>query len=196
MILAIIFFFLLTIVVLILLTVNIKLRQTINLLKDENAELYSKINTFIRVRNRLKEELKEKNNVIGNSIDYDTKKFFGKKVIVGNHMKSGALHTQKVLQSLGFNVEIVLDPQDIIDNIVVGEKYDAIITNSLYNHGETGEKLLHTLKGFENFKTPIIVHTIDKNKEFYYVNQIGFDGYLEKPLDEKSVIKVMEHLLK
>ena len=174
----------------ILLFYNIKLQKRIEKHEKKEMELYSKIEALTKVKNRLKRKIEE-----NNSLSISNQKYFGKKVIVGNNLKSGAKITQKFLQKMGFSVEIVQDPQDIIDSINAGEKYDAILTNSLYRYGKTGEELLQTLKSIKGFKTPIIVHTIDKGKEFHYVNEIGFDGYLEKPLDEKSVINVMDRLL-
>lgn len=175
---------------------NRKLCKRIEKHEKIEIELYDEIETLNRIKNRLKKEIKEIKEINENTEkNVDSKKYSGKKVIVGNHLKSGALITQKLLQNIGFSVEIVQDPQDIIDNIKTGEHYDAIITNNLYHFGKTGEELLHTLRNITGFQTPVIVHTIDKDKENYYVEQIGFDGYLEKPLKLEAVIKVMDQLL-
>lgn len=174
----------------VLLYTNMKLHRRIEKHEKKEMDLFDEIETLNRVKSRLKKEIDEIQKE--NTVD---KKYSGKKVIIGNNLKSGALITQKLLQNMGFTVEIVQDPQDIIDSIKTGEHYDAIITNNLYNFGKTGEELLHALREIKGFKTPVIVHTIDKGNEFYYVNQLGFDGYLEKPLDENSVIRVMDHLL-
>lgn len=117
------------------------------------------------------------------------------KVIVGDYDTWGASYTNSVLKGMGINTFVVPTAYDIIDRINGGEKYDIIITNHIYYQG-SGEEVLDTLKAQENFKTPIIILTIDQNARNHYVGNLGFDEYIPKSLDSEKVMKVFPKVIK
>ena len=78
----------------------------------------------------------------------------------------------------------------VIDRINNGKEYDFIITNNVYPKGESGKQVLDTLKSKEGFNTPIIILTIDQDARELYVDELGFDEYIPKPLDVDKVKKV------
>lgn len=41
----------------------------------------------------------------------------------------------------------------------------------------------------------VIVLTTEKNKAKHFINIIGFDGYLERPLDQKKAISILTALI-
>ena len=45
-----------------------------------------------------------------------------------------------------------------------------------------GSKCLAELKRIEGFNIPVVLHTISKNKRDYFINEIGFEEYIEKPI--------------
>ena len=47
-------------------------------------------------------------------------------------------------------------------------------------------------KKCKGFSTPVIVHTITKDARNHFVNDIGFDDYIEKPVTEESTLPVLE----
>ena len=120
----------------------------------------------------------------------------GKKVILGDYSKTSSDYSRKVLESFGLNVDVVRTGYDIIDRISHNFKYDIIITNSLYKNGEKGIDVLEKLKEINDFNIPIVIHTIDQNKRNYYIKEYKFDEYLEKPLKQAEVKKILSKLIK
>ena len=70
---------------------------------------------------------------------------------------------------------------------------DVIFTNNIYHSG-TGLQLLKELKEIDGFNTPIIIHTISEKPIQYFLN-LGFDGYLKKPIKQEETIQVLKNLL-
>jgi len=109
------------------------------------------------------------------------------KVLIGDYTTSMAPYTNSVLKSMGIETEVVPTASDVIDRINSGKKYDFIITNNVYPRGESGKQVLDTLKAKEGFNIPIIILTIDQDARELYVNKLGFDEYIPKPLDVDKV---------
>ena len=112
------------------------------------------------------------------------------KVLIGDYTTSMAPYTNSILKSMGVDTEVVPTASDVIDRINSGKKYDFIITNNVYPRGESGKQVLDTLKAKEGFNTPIIILTIDQDARELYVDELGFDEYIPKPLDVDKVKKV------
>ena len=125
-------------------------------------------------------------------IKYETNKPI--KVIIGDYHNWMAPLTNSVLKSMGIETEVVPTASDIIDRITDGKKYDFIITNNTYSNGESGQDVL-VLKEQENFKTPIIVLTVEQNQRSRFISD-GFDDYIEKPIDEEKVKEVFTKYMK
>lgn len=118
--------------------------------------------------------------------------FKGKRALIGDYLSCSYLNTKMVLESLGFEVDI----EEIMDNVkqkALQNNYDVIFTNNIYRIGTTGPDLLKELKENKSFKTPIIIHTISDNTNNYFTN-LGFDGYLKKPIRQDETIKVLEKI--
>jgi len=109
------------------------------------------------------------------------------KVLIGDYTTSMAPYTNSVLKSMGIETEVVPTASDVIDRINSGKKYDFIITNNVYPRGESGKQVLDTLKAKKGFNIPIIILTIDQDARELYVNKLGFDEYIPKPLDVDKV---------
>ena len=109
------------------------------------------------------------------------------KVLIGDYTTSMAPYTNSILKSMGIETEVVPTASDVIDRINSGKKYDFIITNNVYPRGESGKQVLDTLKVKEGFNIPIIILTIDQDARELYVNELGFDEYIPKPLDVDKV---------
>lgn len=118
------------------------------------------------------------------------------KVLVGDYTTSMAPYTNSILKSMGIQTEVVPTASDVIDRINSGKKYDFIITNNVYPKGESGKQVLDTLKAKEGFSTPIIILTIDQDARELYVDELGFDEYIPKPLDVDKVKRVFTKLKK
>ncbi len=122
-------------------------------------------------------------------------KFKGKKALIGNYDSFSSKQTRKLLMLFGISVDIVTTSIDLYDRIKNGYNYDIIFTNNIYQKGCTGPELLQKLKTISNFNTPVIVHTISHNAREYFVNTLGFDDYLEKPIKYEDLEKVLNKFL-
>jgi len=119
----------------------------------------------------------------------------GKKALIGDYMVSSYTNTKKVLQSLGFTVDVEKRQDDVINRISYGNDYDIIFTNNVYPDG-SGPDLLKELKSYEGFSTPIVIHTISKNQREYFEDYLGFDGYIEKPVSPDDLKPILEKIFK
>lgn len=158
-------------------------------------EKYEKEQEQIRIKERQKKSIewnKKIQDKFNGKIKYETNKKV--KVLIGDYTDSMAPFTNSVLRSMGIETEVVPSASDIIDRITDGKKYDIIITNNTYPRGESGENTL-VLKEQEDFKTPIIVLTVEHNARDRFLSD-GFDEYIEKPLDEEKVKKIFVKFIK
>ena len=120
--------------------------------------------------------------------------FENKKALVGDYMASSFYITEMVLDSLGIEMVNAKSSNEVFERIKNGEKYDVIFTNNVYGDG-TGPELLKKLKALNGFNTPVIIHTIsDEPKEKFL--ELGFSGYLQKPIKQEEVIDLLNKLLK
>lgn len=111
------------------------------------------------------------------------------KILVGDYHNWMAPLTNSILREMGITTEVVPTASDIIDRIKNGNEYNFIITNNTYPNGESGSNVL-SLKEDSNFNIPIIVLTVEQDKRRQFIN-LGFDEYIEKPLDYKKVINTL-----
>lgn len=111
------------------------------------------------------------------------------KILVGDYHNWMAPLTNGILREMGITTEVVPTASDIIDRIKNGNEYNFIITNNTYPNGESGSNVL-SLKEDSNFNVPIIVLTVEQDKRRQFIN-LGFDEYIEKPLDYKKVINTL-----
>lgn len=118
--------------------------------------------------------------------------FRNKKAVIGNYDVFSSNELRKILESFGMNVEIFKTGSEILEKIKNGYKCDVIFTNNVYMHGIQGPELLKELRQLENFNVPIIIHTIDKDRRFYYVDNLGFDEYIAKPIFTDDNEKILE----
>lgn len=121
--------------------------------------------------------------------------FKGKKAIIGNYDTFSREQTRKMLQNFGLSVDTVTTGVELYEKITNGYKYDIIFTNNIYQIGYNGKQLLHNLKSLDGFNTPIVVHTISTNQREKFINDIGFDEYLEKPIKFTELEKVLKKFL-
>lgn len=122
--------------------------------------------------------------------------FKGKRALVGDYSESSYMITVKALQSLGLIVDVVRSGKDIVDMIKNGYKCDIIFTNNVYEGGDSGERTLHALKEIKGFHIPVIIHTVSRDQRKHFVDECGFDDYIEKPLNKANLQPVLSKFLK
>lgn len=118
--------------------------------------------------------------------------FKGKRALIGDYFAFSYANTKMVLESLGFEIDIE-KTMYAVKQKALQNNYDVIFTNNIYQVGGTGPDLLKELKKTNGFKTPIIIHTISDNTNNYFTN-LGFDGYLKKPIKQDETIKVLKSI--
>lgn len=138
------------------------------------------------------EDLKANGTVISTVLRNYNGLFKGKKAIIGNYDNFIANETRKMLMLFGVSVDIVTSGNDIYDMIKNGKKYDIIFTNNIYQYGLDGSKLLQKLKSLENFNTPVVIHTVTHNQRDFFIKELGFDEYIEKPIRYEDIERVLK----
>ncbi len=118
--------------------------------------------------------------------------FKGKRALIGDYLSCSYFNTKMVLESLGFEVDIEETMKGVKEK-ALQNNYDIIFTNNIYRIGTTGPDLLKELREHKNFNTPVIIHTISDNVNNCFTN-LGFNGYLKKPIRQDETIKVLEKI--
>lgn len=113
------------------------------------------------------------------------------KVLVADYNSGMIKFTDLVLESMGIETELVESGYDILDLIQSGNKYDAIITNNMFRSCPDSYVILDELKEINGFDIPVIVLTVSMNQRNHFVNDLGFNGYIEKPLSTDKAKKAL-----
>ena len=158
---------------------------------EKYLETYNKCSFYIREYNSLKNKI---HSTTFSSKQEKVKMFNGKTALIGDYFLPSCNNTKSILEDLGFDVDIAESSQYVVDKIKYGEKYDIIFSNNIYKDG-TGVECLKKLKSINGFSIPVVVHTVTKNNQNYFVNDIGFDAYIEKPITKDKIIPIIEKLL-
>lgn len=183
---------------------KIELNEKCSMYAKENKKLNTQYSVYFKENANLKEMLsryeEEEYDRLGCYKTFNgniTKDpiYEGKRALIGDYMASSFNNTKKVLQSLGFAVDVEKRKDDVIDRISYGNNYDIIFTNNVYPDG-SGPDLLKELKSYEGFSTPVVIHTISKNQREYFEDYLGFDGYIEKPVSPDDLKPILEKIFK
>ncbi len=166
---------------------NERLENRINTLEEKEQEHEREINR-IRYNNMVQENTNSK-------VIYKPSKKI--RAIIGDYMPESAEITNKVMKSLGIETTIVPSPEDIFDLLKSKEKYDLIITNNIYKNSDyDGSKIVYEIKNELGVKTPVIVLTVSRDREYHFIYECGFDGYIEKPLEIEKAINSIQNVIK
>lgn len=141
------------------------------------------------------EKLKKEPIIVSNKKLKIKSTFKNKKVLIGDYNKEMLRHTRKIFLSLGFAVDTVQSGDDLIQKVLCGNDYDVIVTNNIYRNSCDGPDVLRELREIDSLSAPIVVLTISTGQKEKFINEIGFDGYLEKMLTQKQAEEVMRELL-
>ena len=116
-------------------------------------------------------------------------------VLLGDYYEQMAIISNSVLESIGCKTTIVPSCEALIQEFMDNpKKYNVIITNNTYSNNGSGEEVLKVVKKIRK-DIKVIVLTVERNKTKHFINIIGFDGYLEKPLDQRKAISVLTALI-
>lgn len=116
-------------------------------------------------------------------------------VLLGDYYEQMAIISNSILESIGCKTTIVPSCEALIQEFMDNpDKYNVIITNNTYSNNGSGEEVLKAVKKIKK-DIKVIVLTVERNETKYFINVIGFDGYLEKPLDQRKAISVLTALI-
>lgn len=116
-------------------------------------------------------------------------------VLLGDYYEQMAIISNSVLESIGCKTTIVPSCEALIQEFMDNpNKYNVIITNNTYSNNGSGEEVLKVVKKIRK-DIKVIVLTVERNETKHFINIIGFDGYLEKPLDLRKAISVLTALI-
>ena len=116
-------------------------------------------------------------------------------VLLGDYYEQMAIISNSVLESIGCKTTIVPSCEALIQEFMDNSnKYNVIITNNTYSNNGSGEEVLKVVKKIRK-DIKVIVLTVERNETKHFINIIGFDGYLEKPLDQRKAISVLTALI-
>lgn len=165
---------------------------------EEYKKLQNKTIFYENEVQRLNEQLKQQQTTLmKNGYEYKYSKIFeGKKAIVGNYSTFMANETKEMLQKFGLSVETVRTGTELYEKIKNGCEYDIIFTNHIYQQGFDGVELLKKLKELDGMEAPVVVHTISQNQRYYFMCSLGFDEYIEKPIQPEELERVLKKFLK
>lgn len=159
-------------------------KKEINRLKEQINEL----------EKRETEELKSQPSEIwSDKMEYNGI-YEGKKALIGNYDNFSADMTRKILRNFGLSVERVKTSTDLLEKAKINH-YDIIFTNNIYQQVVDGPTLLKQLRELKGFNTPVVIHTISANQRYHFVDDLGFDEYIEKPIQIADIERVLKKFL-
>ena len=201
--LSIVFFVLIIILFYKINTYNNKLAKLNNTISQKESKISFLNNEITRIKNSAQileekefESLKLHPFKFSEIPEKYNGKFEGKKALIGNYDSFSSKLTRTMLMNFGISADIVTTGIDVYDRIKNGCKYDIIFTNNIYLKSYGGPELLQNLRALNNFNTPVVIHTITKNARKHFVDDLGFDDYLEKPIKYSELEKVLDKFLK
>ncbi len=119
------------------------------------------------------------------------------RALIADYYETSAVVTNEVLISMGIETEFVTNGEDLLMKINEQNDYDIIFTSNVLSGKLDGVQVLGKLRKIERFNIPVIILTTSKDCE-YFLNECGFDDYIEKVLDvykaKKSLKKVISNL--
>ena len=118
----------------------------------------------------------------------------GKSILIVDDNSLNIKVATRFLLPYNGDIHSVLSGQECLDLISKGQKFDLILMDEMMP-GLNGTETMKKLKE-KGYKTPIVVFTADEitgKKEKYL--EVGFDGFLGKPIIKEEFEKVIEEFL-
>ena len=138
------------------------------------------------IRNSLFEKDKEEEKVVS---------FDNKKILIVDDNRLNIKVGTKILREYNFNISSAQSGFECINKIENNEKFDIILLDIMMPK-MSGVETLKRLKQINGFNIPVIALTADaiQGKEQKYI-EVGFDGYLSKPIDPIELNRVLSKYL-
>lgn len=181
------------------------LQKLLQCQRDETYQAIELYEIYKNEINRLKEQINElekketeelksqPSEIWSDKMEYNGI-YEGKKALIGNYDNFSADMTRKILRNFGLSVERFKTSTDLLEKAKINH-YDIIFTNNIYQQGVDGPTLLKQLRELEGFNTPVVIHTISANQRYHFVDDLGFDEYIEKPIQIADIERVLKKFL-
>ena len=152
---------------------------------------YGEGSTFtIYLNQEIRNGLYEKEDVVEDVISFE-----GKKVLLIDDNKLNLKVGTKILKEYDLDVTCIDSGFECLSKIKNKEYYDIILMDIMMPK-MGGVETLKKLKDIEGFNTPVIALTADaiQGREKKYL-EVGFSGYLTKPIEKHELSKVLSKYL-
>ena len=158
------------------------------------SSIYGEGSTFtIYLNQEIRNGLYKKDEVKAENLSFD-----GSKVLVVDDNTLNLKVATKILKDYNLDISCVSSGYECIEKIENNEKYDLILLDIMMPK-MGGVETLKKLRDIEGFNTPVIALTADALQTNSGTNKyidVGFDGYLSKPIDNKELAKILSKNLK
>ena len=158
------------------------------------SSIYGEGSTFtIYLNQEIRNGLYKKEEVKTENLSFD-----GSKVLVVDDNTLNLKVATKILKDYNLDISCVSSGYECIEKIENNEKYDLILLDIMMPK-MGGVETLKKLRDIEGFNTPVIALTADALQTNSGTNKyidVGFDGYLSKPIDNKELAKILSKNLK
>ena len=144
----------------------------------------------IYLTQEIRNSLYEKEEIVEEKIMFDNMK-----VLLVDDNKLNLKVGSKILREYNLDVTCIDSGFECINKIENKEKYDIILMDIMMPK-MGGVETLKRLKNIEGFNTPVIALTADaiQGKSNKYL-EVGFNGYLTKPIEHKELRKILTKYL-
>ena len=152
---------------------------------------YGEGSTFtIYITQEIVNSLYKKEEVVEEVLNFD-----GKKVLLVDDNKLNLKVGTKILKEYNLDITTCESGFECINRIENNNKYDIILMDIMMPK-MGGVETLKRLKQINNFNTPVIALTADaiQGRENKYM-EVGFNGYLSKPIEDIELRKVLSKFL-
>ena len=155
------------------------------------SSVYGEGSTFtIYLTQEIANSIYKKEEVIEENITFDNKK-----VLLVDDNKLNIKVGSKILREYNLEITPCESGFECINKIENNNKYDIILLDIMMPK-MSGVETLKRLKQIEGFDTPVIALTADaiQGRENKYL-EVGFSGYLSKPIEHNELKKVLSKFL-
>lgn len=121
-------------------------------------------------------------------------KYEGKNILIGDSNLQNLSANRHILLNLGFNVDVVLNGESLLNRINCRYNYDVILTSWKYNDNFNALDLLKKIQKMNNYQTPIVLMISKKDQEKF--RNYNFQAFLDLVLTNEQVEQVMDKILK
>lgn len=156
------------------------------------SSVYGSGSTFtIYLNQEIRNSLYEKDTTIEDKV----LKFDNKRVLLVDDNKLNLKVGTKILKEYSLDITCVESGFECINKIENNNKFDIILMDIMMPK-MGGVETLKRLKQIDNFNTPVIALTADaiQGKANKYL-EVGFNGYLSKPIDNDELKKILSKYL-